>query len=167
MPEKICLRRAAAANLLHEIPAKTCRLVQCQFPYIGIRLVMAELSIPLQLHVFLARSCQFPHNTVANIAYCKSWSGQVIIIIAACKWRERERERLLEHRWLQQTSLFRSMSLSLQKDTCQFFCNTAGNIAGIANAATLVRSCRDWWKSGHTLWKWKWGVCVTHVFQNQ
>ena len=51
MPEKICLRRAAAANLLHEIPAKTCRLVQCQFPYIGIRLVMAELSIPLQ-HVY-------------------------------------------------------------------------------------------------------------------
>ena len=24
----------------------------------------------------------------------------------------------------------------------------------------LVRSCCDWWKSDHTLWKW--GVCVTH-----
>ena len=130
-------------------------------------LVMADFSIPLQhifdglglvmtchsrlfhsltTHISWFRSCQFPHNTVANKGRERdSWNT------GGCN-----RHHCLGqcHDWCRKTLV-------------NSFATQLGTLQELQMLPLWLDHVVIGGKSGHTLWKWKWGVCVTHVFQNQ
>ena len=96
----------------------------------------------LTAYISWFRSCQFPHNTVANKK--REWDS----------WNTGGCNR---HHCLGQChdrckkTLVNSFATQLR---------TLQELQILPQVPPLVRSCCDWWKSDHTLWKW--GVCVTH-----
>ena len=69
MPEKICLRRAAAAAA-----RDSCKNLQtCQFPYIGFGLVMADFLIPLQVTMCISWFWSCHGRIVNSLTTCISW----------------------------------------------------------------------------------------------